>query len=299
METFKYIRVQCYTQAVGPHNSCYMSPSTQHSSERKLPSDRRESPSVASPELGGSSFSERLRDIILGESIAPGVFITFVNGHAEMHLKKTDAKSTFRDLRSARDKLARIIEEHGTITASTPSIDAARILVLALRKLGSSSEEAVTAIQELGAEIKGVNLSNPSNPQWSKELSMRIGDSLIDIKFKLKRNDFNISTVVSSDLSAESKRNKYSFQVSIERSLAREESMPGIFRSAKFRKACEWGGRAIPVGVCLAGYLGSSMQAAITSAVGGIFEPVVATAVIIGAVEYAHRTIRTRHYLQK
>lgn len=276
-----------------------MDPTAQNKHQKIDSPISRDIPSSDTTDLGRSSFSERIRNTFLGESIAPGVFITFINGHPEMHLLKTDAKSTFRDIRSARDKLARIIEEHGCVSAKTPSSDAARILMLALRKIGSHSEETVKAVQALGNEIKGINLRAPSDPHWSRELAMSIGGSPVRIILKLEQNEFSVSTKLSRDLSAESKLSKYSYQVSIERTSTTKQSGPAPFRSAKFRKDCEWGGRLIPVGACFLGYLGSSVQAAITSAVGGWLEPVAATVCIIGAVEFVHRKLRDQHYLQK
>lgn len=276
-----------------------MEPTAQRKHQQREPTASTENPSSATSNFKEISFSERLRDTFLGESIAPGVFITFINGHPEMHLLKTDAKSTFRDIRRTRDKLAQIIEEHGSITARTPSRDAARILMLALRKIGSETEDTVKAVQALGNEIKDINLIDPGDPQWSRELAMRIGNSPVRITLKLNQNKFDINTIISSDLSAESKRSKYSYQVSIERSPTTERLGPGHFRSAKFRKDCEWGGRLFPVGACFIGYLGSSVQAAMTSALGGWLEPIAATVCIIGAVEFVHRKLRDKHYLQK
>ena len=87
--------------------------------------------------------------------------------------------------------------------------------MLALSKIGSESEDTVKAVQALGNEIKDINLIDPVDPQRSRELAMRIGNSPVRITLKLNQNKFDIDTIISSDLSAESKRSKYSYQVSI------------------------------------------------------------------------------------
>jgi hypothetical protein len=127
---------------------------------------------------------------------------------------------------------------------------------------------------------------------------MSIGHSPVRIAFKLNQNKFDVNNKIFSDLSAESKLSKYSYQVSIERSPTTDLLYPGPFRSAEFRKDCEWGGRFLPVGASFIEYVGFSVQAAVTSAIEGWLEPMAPTVCIIGAVEFVHRKLRDHHYLK-
>ncbi len=249
----------------------------------------------ASPSLSQSNFSQNLRNTFLGERLAPGVAVQFIDGPPQMHLLKTDAQSTFAHVRSASDAMSRLLREHGQIIAPTPSKDAMRVLLLSLVRLhDGESEELKRTI----SEIKKLDLNKPSNPDWKKNIALKIGGLDAHLAISIEQKSFTISRFISRNLSAEAKRNKYGFEVSIVRTDSDESASVSLLRSAFSRRVMEWSSRAVPAALILISYLGSSAQSALVSSI-GILEPVVGGLACVAISEALMRRLRHGHWLSK
>jgi hypothetical protein len=227
--------------------------------------------------------------------LAPGVTVQFIDGPPQMHLLKTDAQSTFAHVRSASEAMSRLLREHGQIIAPTPSKDAMRMLLLSLVRLhdGESAE-----LKRTISEIKRLDLNKPSNPDWNKNIALKIGDLDAHLAISIERKSFTISRLISKNLSAEAKRNKYGFEVSIVRTESDESASVSLLRSAFSRRVMEWSSRSVPAALILMSYLGSSAQSALVSSI-GILEPVVGGLACVAISEALMRRLRHGHWLSK
>lgn len=249
----------------------------------------------ASPSLSQSTFSEKLRNTFLGERLAPGVTVQFIDGPPQMHLLKTEANSTFAHVRSASEGMSKLLREHGQIIAPTPSKDAMRMLLISLVRLhdGDAAE-----LKQTISEIKKLDLNKPSNPDWNKNIALKIAGIDAHLTISIKRKSFNISQAVSRNLSAEAKRNKNWFEVSIVRANQDESASVSLLRGAFSRRVAEWSSRSVPAALILLSYVGSSAQSALVSSI-GILEPVVAGLACVALSEVLMRRLRYGHWLSK
>jgi hypothetical protein len=122
-----------------------------------------------------------------------------------MHLLKTEAHSTFEHVRSASEAMSNLLREHGQIIAPTPSKEAMRVLLLSLVRLHDGKFAKLT---KTISEIKKLDLNKPSNPDWNKNIALKISGLDAHLAISLKPKSFSISQAVSNNLSAEAKRNK-------------------------------------------------------------------------------------------
>jgi hypothetical protein len=194
-----------------------------------------------------------LANIVLGERIAPGVYVTFSTGRARMHVARTDAPHTIESLRESVTKIPAFVERYRSLQGFTPSFSAFKLCALMMRMQMGTDRAGIRRIQDLCAEAKAVDLKRPVDRKWKREMKCEIGGVPTKLTVSLSRVPMFtrvVSRLMRTDLSREDRANRYGFKVSLKNDT--KESFFSLTPARKlFRQAAEMSALMTPIAATL------------------------------------------------
>jgi len=229
------------------------------SPDRGSEANRQKTHEVVGPSQGDSVFASlkapagALANIVLGERIAPGVYVTFTTGSARIHVARTDVPHTVESLRESITKIPAFVDRYRSLQGFTPSFGAFKLCTLMLRIQMGTDRARIRDLQNICAEAKAVDLKHPVDRTWKREMKCEIGGVPTRLTVSLSRVPMFTRVVcrlMRTDLSREDRANRYGFRVSL-----RNDTRESFFSLAParklFRQAAEVSAGMIPMAATL------------------------------------------------
>ena len=162
--------------------------------------------------------SSTLGNIFLGEKLADGIVARFSVGGPNIHVLNTDVRATLQSLKDHASKLPTCIEKYRILEGFTPSKEAFKVCELILRKQMGGDREAIAELKKISDEATQIDLKRPQEASWKREMSCSIGGVATRVTISLSpvsRLDRFVTSLISTDLSKESRTNRFGYQVTL------------------------------------------------------------------------------------
>ncbi len=159
-----------------------------------------------------------LGNIFLGEKLAHGIVARFSVGGPNIHVMDTDVRAMLQSLRDHASKLPTCIESYKILRGFTPSKEALKVCELIIRKQMGGAREEIAELKRIADEATRIDLKRPHDASWKREMSCAIGGVPTRVTISLSSVslvDRLITHVVSTDLSKESRANRYGYQITL------------------------------------------------------------------------------------
>ncbi len=169
-----------------------------------------------------------LHDLAFGQKIFHGMYITFGAGASEIHIANTELEPILTSIRSYSHSISDAVERYQGITGVTPSKKGLRVFALVLGKVVDGDAPALQVIRELRKDALSIDLAAPSNPTWSRSLTLSINGSPIKATLSIEPLTSVVRTLVSAiktEVPEEDRNNRYGYRLTMEPETFTESSV--------------------------------------------------------------------------
>lgn len=190
----------------------------------------------------------------ISESIGVGLTINKTTSPPSIHM----ANIPFSEMRESapllKEELIDKVTKYERIAARTPSVEAMRAMLLLLAEI-SNDKQTKRDIFILIKDIKKLDLTNSSQDEWSRKITIKVDDISFDIDINLEK--FGItgraaSKAIPTQLSAQSKHNKHQFKLDIRANKQKKSTMLK-FLEQKSEKIIGFAFGSVFTGTCIMG----------------------------------------------
>lgn len=161
----------------------------------------------------------RARDLIFGEKIAHGMFISFGTGSAQIHIKDTELRPILESIRTYSASITDCIEKYQGLSGVTPSKAGFRVFSLVLRKLMADDPKSSAQLKSVCHEALTIDLAAPADPRWRRDLPVPV--SGVPTKISLSITPLSlfaraIVQAIKTDVPTEDQQNRYAYCLTME-----------------------------------------------------------------------------------
>lgn len=157
-----------------------------------------------------------------------GMHVSTETNPPSIHLQAVSTKEIFSHIQEFKSDLKEGLSNHPILSATSPSINALRVKLLVLIK-SCNDKETIKTLKNFLGEIKDIDLNDPKDLNWTKDLKLSIEETNINLSLKLIKSPIftrAVNALVSTELSKDDREKKYEIAITIKNTdVAESESL--------------------------------------------------------------------------
>lgn len=176
---------------------------------------------LATDETSGIVPAEVIENVagdILGDRIAPGLYVAHTAKRARFHLLDVPGKDSFRDASANQNALLGSLRDNQVIEGVTPSMSAFRVFMLMFQSFPDVGPEDVKKLSALRREVRKIDLKNPEDLNWHRDVFVNLGGESVRASVNLVKNSLAtrlISHIAGKDIPVDQRMNRYSLRMEL------------------------------------------------------------------------------------